>query len=240
MIEASLGRTHQANVDVRASAPPKGARLPTDTYQVTSGRPASGAALQPVELSTPPSARALTLPPTQRTLRRYVVRGFALLGLSGVLVVVFAIDVSFFDTPDTGIRTAVGCGLGGGTLFVFAIGLCTLFNAIRMTIVLSRRPWVPWDSQYREVDVAGTPNGQPTLYLGANGEHVLSLVALRRRWTPLAKTPEVWLCGSTRRGGVVSTPGGDYVVWCRRPIMKAVRNWLIRKGKKDGVGRTTV
>lgn len=199
---------------------------------MTPGKHASGrtAASNPVEVSTPQGRRALTEPCTRRAVRRYLVRGFALLGASIGLFVLFALDVSFFDTPDTGIRTAIACTLGGIALFVLVIGLCVLLNSVRMTLALATHPWVVWDSRYREVGVAVTPNGEPTLYLGPNGEHVLTLVALRGRWAPFSYSATVWLAGSPRRGGVVSTPGGEYLVWCRRPIMRAVRNWLIRKG----------
>jgi hypothetical protein len=154
------------------------------------------------------------------------------------LFLVFALDVNFFTTPDTGIRTAIACTLGGITLCVLIIGLCAVLNTIRITWVLARHPWISWDSRYREIGAGVTPNGEPALFLGADGEHVLTLVALRSRWGAFSGSSTVWLAGSVRRGGVVSTPGGEYLAWCRRPRMRVVRNWLLRSGSKNASGAT--
>jgi hypothetical protein len=131
--------------------------------------------------------------------------------------------------PDDGPLSWFITGLIGIGFVPFGGGLLALANSARMWWVLRSHPWVEWDSSYREVPSGVTPNGTPALYLGKDGEHVLTLVAFNWRWDLVRGARTVWLAGSPRRGGVVTTRRRAELIWCRRPRIGAFRNWLRRR-----------
>jgi hypothetical protein len=126
-----------------------------------------------------------------------------------------------FGYPDDGPLSWILTGLIGIGLVPFAGGVMALINTLRMKRSLRAHPWVAWKAAYREIEM-GTPNGNPTLYLGEHQEHALTLVAFNWRWSLVEDISLVWLAGDPERGGVVAPPGGLDLIWCRRP---RTRRW---------------
>jgi hypothetical protein len=80
-----------------------------------------------------------------------------------------------------------------------------LINTLRMKRPLRAHPGVAWQAAYPEIEM-GTPNGNPTLYLGEH-QDALTLVAFNWRWSLVEDISSVWLAGDPERGGVVAPPG---------------------------------
>ena len=124
--------------------------------------------------------------------------------------------------PDDGPLSWLLTGLLGLGAVPLGGGLMALANSLRMQRTLSSNPWVAYAATYREVGTGGTPNGNPTLYLGPGREHALTLVAFKWRWQLFAGVSQVLFAGDLGRGGVASPEGELHLVWCRRP---ASRRW---------------
>jgi hypothetical protein len=118
-----------------------------------------------------------------------------------------------------GIVAVAGMALSG-----FGAGVAR--NWLRMRHVLGSQPWTERRCRFEELRVAGMANGQPTLVL--DGHAILCIVSAVWRWRQLNDYDgrTVWFAGDVRRGGVVSPPGGGYLLLARPPrglVAKRVR-----------------
>jgi hypothetical protein len=98
-------------------------------------------------------------------------------------------------------------------LFPMVFGLVALFNRIGRT--LRRHPWVSWPAQFKFV-----PRGVEALFLGADLTQLLTVHTGLWRHKRLTGLSEICLSGTPEAGGVVSPPGGAYVLWARRPARR--------------------
>jgi hypothetical protein len=159
---------------------------------------------------------ALDAPGTRRALRRYRLHSLVCCVAGVTIWLLAALLVAATGYPHRGLWWAFAVALTAGGVVPVIGGLLGLAHSLRLGRALRRNAWVPWESQFREVSL-GAPLAEPTLFLGPDGGHVLTLVAFSWRWRPLAEARTVWLAGPPERGGVVSPPGGTHLVWCRRP-----------------------
>jgi hypothetical protein len=127
--------------------------------------------------------------------------------------------------PDDGPLSWLLTGLLGLGLVPLTGGLMALANSLRMKRALRSHPWVPYKAAYRE-SAMGTPNGNPTLYLGDHKEHVLTLVAFNWRWSIVQGVSPILFAGELERGGVASPPDDLNLIWCRRPVSRRWRRKL--------------
>lgn len=139
--------------------------------------------------------------------------------------------------PDNGFVSDVVIALMGLGLVPLIGGLLALVNSVRMGWVLHRHPWVSAPVQYSEVRIFGTPNGTPTLFFADT--NVLTLMAFKWRWRRFQDLSEVWLAGSPERGGVVSVPGGGYLVWAHRPRTPGFKRQLLKSRPKVSPSNAT-
>jgi hypothetical protein len=177
---------------------------------------------------------ALDAPGTRQALRQYRLRALVACVAGATAWVLAALLQVATGSPHRGGAAAGLALLTVGGFVPLAGGVLGLAHSLRLARALRAYPWVPWESQFREVSLAA-PLGEPTLFLGADGGHVLTLVAFSWRWGPLAEARTVWLAGPPERGGVVSTPGGTYLVWCRRPRWQWYRTALLRRVRARAV-----
>ena len=97
------------------------------------------------------------------------------------------------------------------------VGVIVGVNWLRMRRVLRLCAWEEHDCRFEELRLAATPNGQPTLVL--DGHAVLCISSTVWRWRKLNEYDgeTVWFAGDLERGGVVSPPGGGYLLAARPP-----------------------
>lgn len=166
---------------------------------------------------------ALDDPATRHALRRYRLRSLLALGVGLAVWAGVAVALDTRGARASGSAWLVAVGLVPGLL-----GALPLLHSVRMEQALRRHPWVEWQLVYRDVAL-GTPLSGPTLFLGPNGEHVLSLVAFSWRWDLVSHEKTVWLAGSPEHGGVVAPSGRRDLLWCRRPVLRLSRRLLARR-----------
>jgi hypothetical protein len=102
-------------------------------------------------------------------------------------------------------------------LFLPVIGLVALFNSRRMGRALRRHPWVSWPARFTSV-----PRGEgavEVLFLGTDLTQVLLVGTGLFGGKRLTGLSEI-LAGTSEAGGVVSPPGGAYVLRARRPARR--------------------
>ncbi|MFJ2743655.1 hypothetical protein ACIO3O_28845 [Streptomyces sp. NPDC087440] len=124
-------------------------------------------------------------------------------------------------TPEPVGYALVSLGLGAGALRA----------ARRMRRVLRSFPW----QVCRAVTVRGRL-GAPVVVLTDPGSGLLlpfSVATTRNRFQAADPGPEavLWFCGDFVRGGVVSLPGGDALVWVRPLRGRAARRAVGRAGR---------
>jgi hypothetical protein len=105
-----------------------------------------------------------------------------------------------------------------GLIPMVAALVALLFNSRRMGRALRRHPWVSWPAEFKVV-----PRGEgavEALFLGPDQMRVLVVNTGLRRHNRLKDLSEIWLAGTPEAGGVVSPPGGAYVLRGRRPARR--------------------
>ena len=163
------------------------------------------------------TSNAWDVPETRDALHRHRLRSLATACVGVGAWIVAAGVGGTFGFPDNGPLSWVLMGLLGLGLVPLVGGLMALVNTLRIKHTLRLHPWVPYKAAYREIAM-GTPNGNPTLYLGEHQEHALTLVAFNWRWSIVQGVSPIWFAGDPERGGVASPPGDLNLIWCRRPV----------------------
>jgi hypothetical protein len=182
---------------------------------------------------TPPEGSALAEPATRRALRGYRLRACALMLVGAMLYAAGWGVERYADLPAAWTLLLI---LASGCCVVF--GLVAHVQATRMRRVLARRPWVACTCRFHEPPTVPGGGNQSVLVLidpaGDGAQHVLAVVATARRARRLRPYDgtKVWYAGNPARGGVVSPPGGGFLLWTR-PIL--VRPWS-RYVKQNATG----
>lgn len=166
---------------------------------------------------------------TRRAVARYGVRHLGLLAAGLVLLFVGSLTTNDDGDAKAGISFAVPFVLILLGIMTAVLGALGLFNGLRMTWVLRRRPWLLVQAQFDEIRM-GTPNGQPVLHL-SNSEHqwTLTLAALNWRWARFSASPTLLLAGRPGRGGVVATADRRSLAWAGRSVATACLLWRRRR-----------
>jgi hypothetical protein len=98
-------------------------------------------------------------------------------------------------------------------------GVVSRLNSRRIEKVLRRHPWVSWPAQFTFVP-SGSDNFVGALFLGADQAQVLGVQGFAWRQKRLIGLSEIWLAGTPEEGGVVSPPGGDFLLKAARPARR--------------------
>ena len=171
-------------------------------------------------------------------------RAVARLGLhSLVMTIVGGLVIGF--AADRGSRPGeswdwLWASVVGLTLIAWIGGLGGLFNVVRMSVCLLRRPWVRRSARFKELSIPFVGASQPCLLLGDEGEDVLSVPTWEWRWKPLESYDrrEVRFCGAPGGSGVVFLPVEGQALWARRvllpPLRKALRRRVLGVRGSDG------
>jgi hypothetical protein len=104
-------------------------------------------------------------------------------------------------------------------LIPMCAGLVALLHSRRLGRALSRYPWVSWPAQYTLIPW-GNDNVAGLLFLGADQTQVLGIQGFLWRQRRIKDLSEIWLAGTPEAGGVVSPPGGAFLLWAHRPARR--------------------
>lgn len=169
----------------------------------------------------PPEGSALAEPGTRRALRRHRLRAWGLLLAGAVLyAAAWGLERNTELPPVWTLATILLAGCAA----VFAVS--THVQAVRMHRVLVRHPWVACACRCH--DGSTYPGGGNQLVLVLidpardGAQHVLTVVATARRARRLRACDgaKVWFAGDPARGGVVSPPGGELLLWTRPVLLR--------------------
>ncbi|MGW1996882.1 hypothetical protein [Embleya sp. NPDC001921] len=163
---------------------------------------------------------ALSLHATARALRVYRLRAVA------TTVIGLASTGAWFAILSTAGDGGDGAW-GGWGMVPLVVGLAALVSgtgalvlARRMRRTLSRHPWVNCSCRFRDPADGDGAWGPPLVIgdrAGEGTQYALTVVSMSHRWWHLHKCDggDVWFAGDPARGGVVSPPGGELLLWTR-------------------------
>jgi hypothetical protein len=152
--------------------------------------------------------------------------------LAGGLVLLFVGSLTLDDDGDAkaGVPFALTFVLILLGILTGSLGTLGLLNVMRMTWVVSQRPWLLVQAQFEELSM-GTPNGQPVLHLSnSEDQWTLTLAALHWRWKRFSAGPNLLLAGRAGRGGVVATLDRRSLAWAGRSVATA---FLLRRCRRQ-------
>ncbi|WP_406280944.1 hypothetical protein [Embleya sp. NBC_00896] len=163
---------------------------------------------------------ALSLRATERALREYRLRAAAVtvvgVACTGAWFAILQASGYTNDGPWSGWRM-LPLGLG---VVALMIGIGALVLARRMRRTLARHPWVRCSCRFRD-SADGDGAWGPPLVLSERGgdgtQYALTVTSMSHRWWHLnaCNGGDVWFAGDPARGGVVSPPGGELLLWTR-------------------------
>lgn len=181
------------------------------------------------------TATGIAYPGTALALAGFRRRAWAWLG-GGVGAVVVGLMVGP-PADEAGIGwlndIAVFC-VGGGPVTAI-VGVAALVNYRRMRRSLSAHPWLACSAVAIS---SGQGNPRAALRHPQTGDVIpLSVRTLPQRYHLANPGPGgvLWWCGDARTGGVLAQPGGEHLLWARRPRTGRTRRRDVLTAERQGL-----
>ncbi|MYW02872.1 hypothetical protein [Streptomyces sp. SID3343] len=185
-----------------------------------------------------PEGVALSLRATERALRAYRVRAGVVTGAGVAAAGTWFAILHASGYAKDGAWAGWAALLLGLGIVALVVGVGALVLAHRMRRTLTLHPWVTCRCRFRDPADGDGAWGPPLVIqdpITDGTQYALTVVSMSHRWWHLDKCDggDVWFAGDPAKGGVVSPPGGELLLWTRPSRLGRLRR-LARRTNPAG------